>query len=82
MIVEIDEVVVHEGDWQLALKGDKEAVRRIQDDIDGIEIYMHNIMASGEIVTLRQLECAGVVEGAQIKVGPYRIKPAQINEDR
>jgi len=74
-LIEIDEVAVNADDWRLAKLGDDKAIARIQPGILGLELYMHNLILPNHgvdysIVTLKELEAAGVIFSVKISDTP------------
>lgn len=66
--MEIDEVIVDSGLWAKAQARDKAAVKELRAQLDGLVLYLHGLGGvEGEVVTLRELEAASVVDSVVIR---------------
>ena len=68
MLLEIDEVVMDIGEWELVKSGDKDAIARTRDYINGLELYLHNFWVDEGtlVVTLRELQQLHVIDSVTV----------------
>lgn len=70
MFMEIDNVAVDTATWEKAKAGDKEAIEKLKQDLNGVELYMHALSTDSPPytwVSLRELHAAHVVDFVEIK---------------
>ncbi len=71
MFLEADEMAVDKVDWRLMLTGDRSARLRLRSALKDLEIYCHIFVVDDdskyEVVTVRQAEGAGVLDGVKIQ---------------
>lgn len=74
MLIQGFDLAVREEDWELVKKGDQAAIERIRQEINGIELYFHNLTVESSTklsdqmitVTLQTLVELGVVTSVTV----------------
>jgi hypothetical protein len=68
--VEIDHVAVEKDIWKAVQNGDEKAKEKLRSELNGLELYEHILSLPHkefEIVTLSQLDAAGLIRSVQIR---------------
>ena len=71
VLLEIDEILVPSDLLDRTKSGDISAKNEIRKLVDGLHIYMHNIVMDSDdysVVTLRELQFLGIIESVKINI--------------